>query len=138
MVCPSYISSSKSNMTEIGCEHFFTRTFLSSSSLFFFLKIFLLLLLTWENRTYMKSNINPTRVGSKIIISPSKVPCFLWMAVQRCILVNEFLISRCINMDPSSVGCLRCDCLSKAVDHILIVCPWSWTVWSGIYSWLGI
>ncbi|XP_071704779.1 uncharacterized protein [Rutidosis leptorrhynchoides] len=68
---------------------------------------------------------------------PSKITIFHWLAIQGGILVKEVLHFRHCLRDGSDDKCGWCSDI-ESIDHLLLHCPWSYSIWAAMFKWWNI
>lgn len=67
--------------------------------------------------------------------APSRISFFAWEAIKNRILTNDNLMKR----GNSLVNrCFLCKCTTESSNHILLRCPYTYHLWSLVYSLSGV
>ncbi|CAH1437072.1 unnamed protein product [Lactuca virosa] len=69
-------------------------------------------------------------------VSPNKVNCFIWRALQKKIPSAVALRSR--GIDLTTITCGACINESECADHILLLCLFARSITDKILSWCGV
>ncbi|KAL7215451.1 hypothetical protein ACSBR1_027587 [Camellia fascicularis] len=88
-------------------------------------------------------NLGPTLSVNKLVwlkFIPPKVQVFGWMAWKKRIKTKEFLQRLGIlTVNGSNLCnlCVFCKSEFESVNHVLVCCPFVWSVWSHMLNWWG-
>ncbi|GFS29385.1 hypothetical protein Acr_00g0006490 [Actinidia rufa] len=91
----------------------------------------------WESKALQD---NPVGHSINLIwrnICPYRVEVFAWMAVQGKIATRLNLINRGILINGGNGVCPLCNVSMESVDHLLLLCNFSWSIWSQCVQWWG-
>ncbi|KAK3219579.1 hypothetical protein Dsin_013549 [Dipteronia sinensis] len=67
-------------------------------------------------------------------ICPAKIEIFGWQLLRGRVMVRQVL--RKFGFDPAySLMCPFCNAAEESVDHLFLLCPWSWKLWNRCMSW---
>lgn len=69
-------------------------------------------------------------------VAPPRIKAFGWLTWWNRIATSDFLFSR--NIIPTSYPCAFCELEAETPNHLLLLCPYSWKVWSDILNWWGL
>ena len=69
-------------------------------------------------------------------ISPIKVNCFIWRAIQNRIPSAKALKNK--GLDTINISCSACIAGEESCDHLLITCPFAIKISECIFEWCGI
>ncbi|XP_071695164.1 uncharacterized protein [Rutidosis leptorrhynchoides] len=85
-------------------------------------------------------NVSPP-VWPKVVWAnnvPSKIMIFHWLAIKKSIPVKDVLSRRQILPSNQSTLCVWCRLETETIDHLLIHCKWSSSIWSDLFRWWNI
>lgn len=73
-----------------------------------------------------------------IKLLPPKVQFFGWLAWKH--KIKTFVFLQRIGVLPSSASslCVFCKSQQESLEHVLMLCPFVWRVWSGLLQWWGV
>ena len=66
---------------------------------------------------------------------PSKVSCFLWLALQGKIPVLEVLRNKHVISSDEDISCIWCQRQPETIHHLLLHCGWTHRIWRKLFSW---
>ena len=66
---------------------------------------------------------------------PSKVSCFLWLALQGKIPVLEVLRNKHVISCDEDISCIWCQRQPETIHHLLLHCGWTHRIWRKLFSW---
>ncbi|XP_071727328.1 uncharacterized protein [Rutidosis leptorrhynchoides] len=89
-----------------------------------------LMLLHLENHLNSPSGFDPT-IRNKLI--PQKIEILIWRAIQNKLPVRTELDRR--GIDLHSTRCPVCDDAIESLNHTLILCKSSFSIWERIFKW---
>ena len=67
-------------------------------------------------------------------LCPPKVELFLWQLLRGRVMVREVLRRFGVVLNGDS-GCPLCNDPIESVDHLFLLCPWSWGLWMYCLGW---
>ncbi|XP_071688367.1 uncharacterized protein [Rutidosis leptorrhynchoides] len=91
-------------------------------------------------RIMLVSNLNVEFDWVNVVWSksiPSKIAIFHWLAIQGGIPVKEVFHFRHCLRDGSDDKCGWCSDI-ELIDHLLLHCPWSYSIWTAMFKWWNI
>ncbi|KAK3180238.1 hypothetical protein Dsin_000127 [Dipteronia sinensis] len=68
---------------------------------------------------------------------PPKIKIFMWQVLRGRIMVRQVLHNFGIFPD-TSVVCVLCNNKMKTIDHLFLLCPWAWKLWTVCMDWWGV
>ena len=89
---------------------------------------------------WLQSNRGPVVSMPKLIwnnITPPKVQFFSWLAWKGRIKTSEFLHSIGVLRGEAVTHCHFCREEPESLNHVLLLCPFTWKIWSDIIDWWG-
>ncbi|KAK3205180.1 hypothetical protein Dsin_019226 [Dipteronia sinensis] len=70
-------------------------------------------------------------------ICPPKIKLFVWKLIRGRVMVKQVLSK--FGCDPAvSLLCPFCNAEEEFVDHLFLLCPWSWNLWNNCMSWFEV
>lgn len=69
---------------------------------------------------------------------PSNVIAYGWKVLWGRIQTKTSLNGRGISPAATSLNCVFCQAEEETLEHLLLVCPFSFQIWMKTYRWLGI
>ncbi|XP_071692565.1 uncharacterized protein [Rutidosis leptorrhynchoides] len=69
---------------------------------------------------------------------PSKVMVFHWLAIKNSFPVKDVLARRCILPPSQSKLCVWCMVEIETIEHLLLHCKWSSSIWTDQFRWWSI
>ncbi|KAK3224588.1 hypothetical protein Dsin_004450 [Dipteronia sinensis] len=66
--------------------------------------------------------------------SPPKVEIFVWQLLRGRIMVWDIL-NRFGVITNDDLFCPLCERAVESMDHLFLLCPWSWSLWTSCMGW---
>lgn len=71
-------------------------------------------------------------------ISPPKVQFLSWLVWKGRVKTSVFLHHIGVLRGEDVTQCIFCKSDLETVNHVLLLCPFSWKIWSAIIDWWGL